>query len=176
MGKKSFTTMLIAGGLVICNPLFSATFFHKFIPAPVQKSLKSVQQVRDNEGDKHFADFAGTWVGQCDNDEDKDTLVIANDDFGLTIDGLHFSTETLETHALSEQTATVFMHTILEWQQDYSALLLKVVYVLRSPALDFNMMGYEEGTLAVKDNQLSMTLTSQSPEGKEDVFCVYTKQ
>lgn len=156
--------------------------FQKFISAPLtaQKSasLKQNSGLKRTDGINNFVDFSGTWVGKCAGDEQDETIHIEHSDFDFTVENQHHQIGSLETEATSNEIYTRFSHSLLEWDENHSQLLVNgsFVYYDHIPERNNKEFGYWNGSVSLKNDQLIMQFNSQSSAKNDNTVCTYSKQ
>lgn len=174
------TAVCITGSLV-ASPLFASNFLQKLTPhtktmnRSTQNNLNS--QIKDHPSEG-FADFSGTWVGKCQDNEETEVMVLKNSNYQLTVDGKNFTIGALETESSSNQDLTSFSHLLFEWNSDHTSLIFNASFAayIHTAYINEKTFGYGQGSISLNDGQLILKGHSRTSEGNDDGICIFSKQ
>lgn len=175
MYKKTLAAIFITSCILV-NPLFASNIFQKFMPPhPTKKASEALKS--DPELKKNFTNFSGTWVGTCTGSDEPYTLTIENSDSEFTINGKDYEIGSLETEASSSEDGTFIFHTVCKWSAD-SSLLINSSYIIYDLASENreHFFGYVNGTISLKNEQLTFEVDQHSSKSNVNTVCTYQKQ
>ncbi len=178
MNKKASLALSVMVSLT-ATPMFASNVFEKFLPMhgkpSTSKVLISKSKAKIHSGES--ANFSGTWIGSCSEEPGiEEQLVIENTDSDITINGDLFFIGVLETRAYSANGAS-FFHIALDWDEDETTLVINGTQTSYFPNYaEANNFSYYKGTIALKDDQLVLEMSSSSAKGSETGICTYHKQ
>ncbi|MBA3535600.1 MAG: hypothetical protein H0T84_03165, partial [Tatlockia sp.] len=118
--KKTILTAALLSACV-ANTSFALNLFSIHKNSGFKPTINTAKSNENN----NYTDFSGTWTGTCTGSDEAETVIINSKETSLEIDGQEFSLGKIKTESSSSKLQSEFAHTIINWNEDRTELLLE---------------------------------------------------